>query len=89
MNAAPKHVARNATWQTAIEKWRANMDISSEILNGLTEKMRSKVDACENAEDLMALAESEGVELTDEQMEMVSGGTVWDDCFTCTSEFYR
>ena len=65
------------------------MDISKKILNGLTDEMRAKVGACVSAEDLIALAESEGVELTDEQMEMVSGGEVWDNCFSCTTEFYR
>lgn len=65
------------------------MDISKEIMDGLTEEMRSKIGACATPTDLISLAESEGVELTDEQLEMVSGGEVWDDCFTCTSEFYR
>lgn len=61
------------------------MDISKKILEGLTEEMRASIDACKTPEDLIALAESEGVELSDEQMEMVSGGAVWDDCFDCNT----
>lgn len=57
------------------------MEISKEMLDGLSEEMRSKIDACESAEDLIDLAESEGVELTDDQLEMVAGGgDAWIDC---------
>lgn len=60
------------------------MDIGKEVLNGLTEDMKEKVGACATAADLVALAESEGVELNDEQLDMVSGGGGWDewDCST-------
>lgn len=54
------------------------MDISKEILDGLSEDMRQKVSACTSAADLLALVKSEGVKLTPEQMEMVSGGNFWD-----------
>lgn len=54
------------------------MDISNEILEGLTEDVRQKVAACTTPEELLALAASEGVELTTEQIEMVSGGASWD-----------
>jgi hypothetical protein len=54
------------------------MDFSNEILNGLTQDMKEKVGACATAADLVAPAESEGVELNDDQLEMVSGGYNWD-----------
>jgi bacteriocin-like protein len=33
-----------------------------------------------NAQDLVALAEEQGVELTDEQLQAVSGGVDWERC---------
>lgn len=48
----------------------------------LTDEQRAKARACTSPEELMALARDEGVELTDEQLEAVSGGwgTCGDDC---------
>lgn len=54
------------------------MDINKEILDGLSEEMRAKVAACETPQDLIALADAQGVELTDEQLQAVSGGVNWD-----------
>ena len=41
---------------------------------GLQEKLK----ACKTAEELVALAESEGVELSDAELDGLSGGAVWD-----------
>ena len=59
------------------------MDLSNEILDSLSEEMRQKVAACETPEDLVDLAEAEGVDLTPEQLKMVAGGedTFWDGNF--------
>ena len=54
------------------------MDINKEILDGLSEEMRAKVGACETPEDLIALADEQGIELTDEQLQAISGGVNWD-----------
>ena len=54
------------------------MDINKAILDGLSEEMRAKVGACESPKDLIALADEQGVELTDEQLQAVSGGGDWD-----------
>lgn len=43
----------------------------------LSPELMSKAKACTTNEELMALAESEGIELTDEQLEAVSGGIKW------------
>lgn len=40
----------------------------------LTEGQKAKLRGCETPEELAALAREEGVELTDEQLEGVSGG---------------
>ena len=45
-----------------------------ELLNGLTEEQIKKVEACKSSEEILALAQSEGVQLSDEQLEAVSGG---------------
>ena len=45
-----------------------------ELLKGLTEEQIAKVNECNNAEEILALAKEEGVTLSDEQLEAVSGG---------------
>ena len=37
-------------------------------------ELQEKLKACASADELVALAAEEGVELTDEQLEMVAGG---------------
>ena len=58
------------------------MDISKKYLEGLSEETLAKVRSCQSEKDLLSLALENGVELTDEQLDMVSGGEVWDnyDC---------
>ena len=48
--------------------------MKKELLNGLTKEQIEKVKACKNQEELLALAKKEGVELTNEQLEVISGG---------------
>ena len=45
-----------------------------ELLKGLTEEQIKKVEACKSSEEILNLAKAEGMELTDEQLEAVSGG---------------
>ena len=45
-----------------------------ELLKGLTDEQIKKVEACKSADEIINLAKSEGVELTEEQLEAVSGG---------------
>ena len=45
-----------------------------ELLKGLTEEQIAKVKTCKSSEEVLALAKAEGVKLTDEQLEAVSGG---------------
>lgn len=47
----------------------------------LTEDQRQRARACKSPDELAALAESEGVTLTDEQLEAVAGGS-WNS-FGC------
>ena len=46
-----------------------------ELLKGLSEEQIKKVEACKNSEEILALAKAEGIELNDEQLEAVSGGS--------------
>ena len=45
----------------------------------LTPEQQAKVEACETPEELIALAQDEGYELTDEQLEAMAGGNLWGD----------
>ena len=45
-----------------------------ELLKGLTEEQIKKVKDCKNSEEILNLAKVEGIELSDEQLEAVSGG---------------
>lgn len=48
--------------------------MKEELLKGLNEEQINKLKACKTQEERLALAKEEGVELTDEQLEAVSGG---------------
>ena len=52
--------------------------MKEELLKGLTEEQIAKVRACESQDELLALAKKEGVELTEEQLNSVSGGACVD-----------
>jgi hypothetical protein len=48
--------------------------MNNELLKGLSEEQIAKVKECKNSDELLALAKAEGLALTDEQLEAVSGG---------------
>ena len=50
--------------------------MKEELLKGLSEEQIAKIKACKNQEEIFALAKEAGVELTDEQLEAVSGGGI-------------
>lgn len=51
--------------------------------NDLTPEQMEKARACKNAAELIALAKAEGVELTDDQLEGIAGGS-WYNCMNET-----
>ena len=56
------------------------MDIKDlEGLN-LTEEQKQKVLGFKTREEVDAFIESEGIELTDEQLEALAGGSIWTCC---------
>lgn len=65
--------------------------MKKELLKGLTDKQIAKVKACKSQEELLKLAKEEGIELTDEQLEAVSGGGCFSSfkCPNCGSKDYR
>jgi len=61
-----------------------------ELLKGLSEEQIAKIHECKTADEILALAKEEGVELTEEQMEAVSGGGLCksNKCPNCGSKNY-
>ena len=57
--------------------------MKKELLKGLTQEQIAKVKTCKNHEELLKLAKEEGVELTDEQLQVISGGSA---CITTPVE---
>ena len=49
----------------------------------LTPEQMEKARSCKNSDDLVELAKSEGVELTDEQLDAIAGGA-WYNCMNET-----
>ncbi len=48
--------------------------------------MKAKVAACETPQDIFAVVQDSGFELSDTQLDSISGGS-WEDCFTCNNGF--
>ena len=48
-------------------------------IKALTPEPRARAKQCKSAAELLALAKEEGYELTDDELEGISGG-FWDDC---------
>ena len=48
--------------------------MKKELLKGLTEAQIEKASKCKSQEEILALAKEEGIELTEEQLNAISGG---------------
>ena len=62
-----------------------------ELLKGLSEEQIKKVEACKSPEEILNLAKAEGVELNEEQLAAVSGGSCssTNKCPECGSKNIR
>ena len=65
--------------------------MKEELLKGLTKEQINKIKSCKNTDEMLLLAKQEGIELTDEQLEAVSGGGCFssNECPYCGSKDYR
>ena len=52
-------------------------------IEDLTPEQAEKAKACKSAGELVELAKEEGVELTDEQIERIAGGGLWNHPGSC------
>ena len=52
-------------------------------ISELTPEQMEKARACKSADDLIELAKSEGIELNDDQLDAIAGGS-WYDCMNET-----
>ena len=57
-------------------------------MNDLTPELKARFKRCETPEELLALAKEEGYELSDGQLEEISGGVDWS-CDDQACESYR
>lgn len=53
--------------------------MKADLLKGLSAEQIAKVKEMNNVNDILRLAKEEGVELTDEQLQAISGGGCLDD----------
>ena len=59
----------------------------------IDEELKAQLDNCKSPEDNLALAQEQGCELTDEQVDQISGGGWFDDddsvvtCPSCGKKF--
>ena len=65
------------------------MNIDESIFSGLTEEQKKKVENAKTPEELLAAAEEAGYELSEEQLQAISGGWGCDDYGQCGVPFWR
>ena len=64
------------------------MEDYKKMFDGLSDDLKKKATECHTSEELMELAKTEGIDLTDEQLDAISGGFEWIcDEDTC-EEYY-
>ena len=75
-------------WYIIYKNSKGVTTMRKELLKGLSEEQIKKIEACKNSEEILNLAKAEGIELTDEQLEVVSGGGCFYTikCIKCGSD---
>ena len=66
-----------------VKKSNKNNIMKKELLEGLTKEQVARIKECKSNEEILKVAKEEGVELTDEQLEAVSGGCGFVDPTNC------
>ena len=57
--------------------------MKKELLKGLTKEQIEKIKTCKTPDEILALTKEEGIELTSEQLELITGGSA---CITTPKE---
>ena len=55
--------------------------------NNLSEETRAKLVAAKTPEEILEIAKSEGIKLSEEDLAMVSGGNAWTEEFTDSCDY--
>ena len=55
--------------------------------NNLSEETMAKLVAAKTPEEILEIAKSEGIKLSEEELEMVSGGNAWTEEFTLSCDY--
>ena len=55
--------------------------------DNLSPELKAKALACKSQEELLALAKEEGYELSDEELQTISGGGEWYECELICSDY--
>lgn len=50
-------------------------------IKDLTPELKEEAQNCKTVDEIIELAKEEGVDLSDEQLDAIAGGSSWDDCF--------
>ena len=63
------------------------MEISEKILSQLTDEQKRRVENAKSPEELLAIAKESGYELSQEQLDSLSGGEEWYECSSKSQHF--
>ena len=55
--------------------------------DNLSEETRAKLVAAKTPEEILEIAKSEGIKLSEEELAMVSGGNAWTEEFTDSCDY--
>jgi hypothetical protein len=70
--------------QAIIQRWKSQFDTQNEggkmDFENVSEELREKARKCKTPEEILALANEEGYELTDEEAQGIVGGSFWSAC---------
>ena len=75
----------------SLESEKSQMS-KEELLKSLTPEQLEKVKACKNADEILELAHEEGVDISEEQLHMITGGncsTIPECCPECSCIYFE
>ena len=72
-------------WYIIYKNSKEDNTMRKELLQGLSEEQIKKVESCKDSSEILALAQAEGIELNDQQLEAVTGGYCGNSTCRCSS----